>query len=132
MRVAVLAASLLLAGCLFGHGEHQATPCRPTGEATFGTILVHVPRQSEAEHAIDPAGHCVGLRKLDGGDERFLATARIGPDGNATLNLPVDGEVYITWTEPWPHDKACAAHGYAFVTVPGPTNVTLAVGGVCY
>ena len=131
MRLAALAASVLLAGCFFGHGEHHSTPCKPAGEATFGTILVHVP-YVEGENAIDPAGHCVGLKKLDGGDERFRATARIGADGNATLNLPVDGEVYIVWTEPWPHDKACAAHGYAFITVPGPANVTLQVGGVCY
>lgn len=131
MRLALaVVLALALPGCVFGHGEHQATPCKPAGAATFGTLAVHVPR-ADGENAQDPAGHCVGLKKLGEG-ERYLATARIGPDGNATLALPAEGELYITWTEPWPHDKACATHGYAFVTVPGPGNVTLDVGGVCY
>ena len=85
------------------------------GSATFG-------------EPITPVGHCVALTQ----DDKVLAAARIADDWSATLNLPVTGDVYVSWTEPNPKDRACAAHAYAFVTVPGPREVTMEVGGVCY
>lgn len=128
MRVVAVAAGMLLAGCMFGHGEFEATPCKPAGKDTFGTLLVRFNETYNFDDAISPVGKCVALEQ----DDKVLATARIGEDLTAVLNLPVQGEVYITWTEPFPHDRACAEHAYAFVTVPGPANVTLQVGGICY
>ncbi|MEK6975068.1 MAG: hypothetical protein AABY18_01845 [Candidatus Thermoplasmatota archaeon] len=123
-----LAVAVLVSGCLFGDG-FEPTPCKPAGKATYGTLRVQLPTLADAfDHAIPTEGKCVALQQGD----RVLATARIGADGNATLNLPVDGEVYITWTHPRASDTACAYHGYAFVTIPGPANVTLDVGGLCH
>lgn len=129
---AILAAALLLvsaSGCLFDHGTFHHTPCKPAGDATHGTLRVEVHYGGEhAQAGVTPMGRCVSLAQ----GEKVFATARIGEDGNGTLNLPVAGDVYIKWIHPWPQDRACAAQGYAFVTVPGPANVTLETGNVCY
>lgn len=120
--------TVLLAGCM--HGTFHPTPCEPAGEPVHGTIRVQLPKVvGEEEGQTTPTeGRCVALKQ---GDDRALATARI-TEGNATLPLPVEGDVYISWIQPWPRDKACANQGYAFVTVPGPANVTLQTGGICY
>jgi hypothetical protein len=130
MRALVLALGLIvpLSGCMFGHGEFEATPCKPAGAPTHGTLLVHLNGSASLGGELSPVGHCVSLQQHD----KVLATARIGADRNATLNLPVDGEVYVSWTEPQPADKACAVHAYAFVTVPGPKQVSMDIGGMCY
>lgn len=129
LLLALAFVALVLPGCFFGHGSFDPTPCKPTGEATFGTLRVEVHYDGpDAQPGITAVGHCVALQQGD----RVLATARIGEDGNATLHLPVEGEVFLRWIEPWPQDRACAAEGYAFLTVPGPPNVTLETGNVCY
>lgn len=129
MRPLAVAAAVLLAGCLLDHGEFQATPCKPKGTATYGVLRVHVQPDAPAfGQATFPAGKCVGL--YDGG--HLLATGRFDATGNATVNVPSEGALFLRWVEPRPDDHACAIEGSASVTVPGPDNVTLQVGGVCY
>ena len=129
MRAAAIAVCLfpMLAGCLSEPGI-RTTPCEPEGAATYGTLRVQLRTlATDFDPPMATPGQCVALSQ----DDKVLSTARIGPDGNATLNLPVAGEVFIAWSHTRPQDHYCSFTASAIVTVPGPANVTLDHHGLC-
>ena len=126
--IAVALALLGLAGCVFPSEEFQPTPCSPPGRATYGTLLVRFP-PVPSDEGLKVAGTCVALKQGD----HTVATARFAADGNATLNVPVSGPLYVSWVLPTPQDHACAFTASSFLDLPGPTNVTLEYRGrVCH
>jgi hypothetical protein len=128
-RALAAVALLLLSGCL--HGTFHPTPCAPAGAATYGAVRVQVPTTvGDGDRRVSTVGKCVALEVPPA--FTVVATARIGADGNASLPLPVQGDLHVEWREPQPHDTACAHQGTADFHAPGTASVVLTVGGLCY